>query len=496
MRKPVNIMSFSSLNNESVEKKYLKYIGAEERHQSELTELTSLAKLLSEYHIPTDNFYIFYSIPHIGKEFDILIFDENNNVINIEMKSSASYEEQKVKKQLLRNKNYLKSISSNVQLYTVNFGNNIIYKLLEDDSLSNDVMTSNNVFDQCDLYKTVSNFKPVVLQNIDFLFTPAKFLVSPFNNTEKFINNEYFLTNEQENIKKNILDGGFKLFGINASAGTGKTLLCYDIAKELLQLDNNVCIVHVGLLNDGHYTLKNKYGWKIVPIKEFNPEQYANFDYVIFDEIQHANKYSIIEIIETLLQSHVKIVMAGDPKQVISINDIGQDYVTYIEKNFGKNNLKNLTKKIRTNKQVASFIKRLFNLRDKAGSENMRYDNITVNYFNNEADGIGYAKTLLSNWNVLTYTTSMYKDEYNKIFKRLEFQNQHMVIGQEFDNVVIFMGKDYYYDNDHLKVKLQEESHYPTRMGLFENITRTRINLKIIVCNNSEVFGKCLEILE
>lgn len=496
MRKPVNILSFSSLNNESVERKYLKYIGAEERHQSELTELTSLARLLSEYHIPTDNFYIFYSIPHIGKEFDILIFDENNNVINIEMKSSASYEEQKVKKQLLKNKNYLKSISSNVKLYTVNFGNNIIYKLLEDDSLSKYELTDNNVFDQCDLYKTMSNFKPVVLQNIDFLFTPAKFLVSPFNNTEKFINNEYFLTNEQESIKKNILDGGFKLFGINASAGTGKTLLCYDIAKQLLQLGNKVCIVHVGLLNNGHYTLRNKYGWKIVPIKDFKPEQYATFDYVIFDEIQHANKYFIVEIIETLLKSHVKIVVAGDPKQVISTNDIGQEYVTYIEKNFGKNNLKNLTKKIRTNKQVASFIKRLFNLRDTAGSENMRYDSITVNYFNNEADGIEYAKTLISKWKVLTYTTSRYKDEYNKIFKRLEFQNQHMVIGQEFDNVVIFMGKDYYYDNDHLKVKLQEESHYPTRMGLFENITRTRINLKIIVCNNSEVFGKCLEILE
>lgn len=496
MRKPVNIMSFFSLNNESVERKYLKYIGAEERHQSELTELTSMAKLFSGSHIPTDNFYIFYSIPHIGKEFDILIFDENNNVINIEMKSSASYEERKVKKQLLKNKNYLKSISSNVQLFTINFGNNTIYKLLEDDSLSTYVLTSNNVFDQCDLYKTMSNFKPVVLQNIDFLFTPAKFLVSPFNNTEKFINNEYFLTNEQESIKKNILDGVFKLFGINASAGTGKTLLCYDIAKELIQLDNKVCIVHVGILNNGHYTLKNKYGWKIVPIKDFKPEQYGNFDYVIFDEIQHANKYSIIEIIETLLKSHVKIVVAGDPKQVISINDIGQDYVTYIEKNFGKNNLKNLTKKIRTNKQVASFIKRLFNLRDIAGSENMRYDNITVNYFNNETDGIEYAKTLTSNWNVLTYTTSIYKDEYNKIFKRLEFQNQHMIIGQEFDNVVIFMGKNYYYDNDHLKIKIQEESHYPTRMGLFENITRTRINLKIIVCNNSEVFGKCLEILE
>lgn len=496
MRKPVNIMSFFSLNNESVERKYLKYIGAEERHQSELTELTSMAKLFSGSHIPTDNFYIFYSIPHIAKEFDILIFDENNNVINIEMKSSASYEEQKVKKQLLKNKNYLKSISSNVQLFTINFGNNTIYKLLEDDSLSTYVLTSNNVFDQCDLYKTMSNFKPVVLQNIDFLFTPAKFLVSPFNNTEKFINNEYFLTNEQESIKKNILDGVFKLFGINASAGTGKTLLCYDIAKELIQLDNKVCIVHVGILNNGHYTLKNKYGWKIVPIKDFKPEQYGNFDYVIFDEIQHANKYSIIEIIETLLKSHVKIVVAGDPKQVISINDIGQEYVTYIEKNFGKNNLKNLTKKIRTNKQVASFIKRLFNLRDIAGSENMRYDNITVNYFNNETDGIEYAKTLTSNWNVLTYTTSIYKDEYNKIFKRLEFQNQHMIIGQEFDNVVIFMGKNYYYDNDHLKVKIQEESHYPTRMGLFENITRTRINLKIIVCNNSEVFGKCLEILE
>lgn len=496
MRKTVNIMSFSSLNDESVEKKYLKYIGAEERHQSELTELTNLANLLSEYHISTDNFYIFYSIPHIGKEFDILIFDENNHVINIELKSSASYEEQKVKKQLLKNKSYLKSISSNVKLYTFNFGNNTVYKSLDDGSLSKDVISSDNAFDHSDLYKALSNFKPVVLQDIDSLFTPAKFLVSPFNDTEKFINNEYFLTNEQENIQKKILNGGFRIFGISASAGTGKTLLCYDIAKKLIQLGHTVCIVHVGIFNDGHHTLKNRYGWKIVPIKDFNHEQYKNFDYIIFDEIQHANKYSILKIIETLLNSNVKIVVAGDPKQVININDIGQGYVDYIENNFGKSNLKTLTKKIRTNKQVASFIKRLFNLRDTAGSENMRYNNITVNYFNNETDGIKYAKTLIPSWNVLTYTTSNYDDEYNKIFKSLEFQNQHTVIGQEFDNVAFFMGKVYYYDNDHLKVKLEEESYYPTRLGLFENITRTRINLKIIVCNNSEVFGKCLEILE
>ena len=96
----------------------------------------------------------------------------------------------------------------------------------------------------------------------------------------------------------------------------------------------------------------------------------------------------------------------------------------------------------------------------------------------------------------MNYTTSRFDPEYNDAFMSKSFLNQHKAIGQEFDNVAIFMGSDYYYEHDHLKVHIDKDSYYPTRMGLFENVTRTRTNLKIIICNNEELLSNCISIIE
>lgn len=47
-----------------------------------------------------DGFYIGFSIPQIGKEFDLLRFSRNN-IINIEIKSESTLE--KIQKQQIRN---------------------------------------------------------------------------------------------------------------------------------------------------------------------------------------------------------------------------------------------------------------------------------------------------------------------------------------------------------------------------------------------------------
>ncbi len=56
-------------------------------------------------------------------------------------------------------------------------------------------------------------------------------------------------------------------FCITANAGTGKTLLMYDIAKELISLGNNILIIHCGKLNGGHSELITEYNWDIKPIR-------------------------------------------------------------------------------------------------------------------------------------------------------------------------------------------------------------------------------------
>ncbi|PEN20186.1 ATP-binding protein, partial [Bacillus wiedmannii] len=74
--------------------------------------------------------------------------------------------------------------------------------------------------------------------NLNSLFKPNNYLVSPFNSTEKFIDNQYFLNQNQMCIKDDILSifdaVSNKIVSITGEAGTGKTLLTYDIAKSLM----------------------------------------------------------------------------------------------------------------------------------------------------------------------------------------------------------------------------------------------------------------------
>ena len=91
---------------------------------------------------------------------------------------------------------------------------------------------------------------------IDELFNPSDYLVSPFNTTRKFLNNEYFLTHQQEELKTKVIESLnsseiAKFISITGGAGTGKTLLIYDIAKQLKEKGKKALIIHCGYLNDG-----------------------------------------------------------------------------------------------------------------------------------------------------------------------------------------------------------------------------------------------------
>ena len=59
---------------------------------------------------------------------------------------------------------------------------------------------------------------------------------------------------------------------IEGGAGTGKSLLLYDYAKQMLKRDSKPLIVHVAKLNKGHNNLINKYNFHIYEIKDFMKE--------------------------------------------------------------------------------------------------------------------------------------------------------------------------------------------------------------------------------
>jgi Cdc6-like AAA superfamily ATPase len=81
----------------------------------------------------------------------------------------------------------------------------------------------------------------------------------------------YFLTDLQETFKNQIKlhkPTPNTFVSIVGSAGTGKTLLTYDLVKEYIKAKKKVLIFHCGNLNSGHSILINSYNWTIAPIKK------------------------------------------------------------------------------------------------------------------------------------------------------------------------------------------------------------------------------------
>ena len=130
-----------------------------------------------------EGFYVGYKIPQIGKEFDLLRFGENY-IINIEQKSTST--DEKIIKQLKRNKYYLKCIDKEVHYFTFVSKTKTLFTLNEKDTLE--------TVDLARLIKLLKSQNFDGTKEANDFFSPSDYLVSPFNSTERFIEAEYFLT--------------------------------------------------------------------------------------------------------------------------------------------------------------------------------------------------------------------------------------------------------------------------------------------------------------
>src|SRR5690625_3786360 len=146
-----------------------------------------------------NSFSIGYKIRQIGKEFDLLRIGGNYN-LNIELKSQFTSND-KIKIQLVKNDYYLKPLKKNTYLITFIKEDHRFIEL-KDDGLT-DISTGDVLKLICD--QTI-NTDDNLTRTLDQYFDPSYYLVSPFNSTTEFIKYEYFLTAQQDEIKKELLD--------------------------------------------------------------------------------------------------------------------------------------------------------------------------------------------------------------------------------------------------------------------------------------------------
>jgi len=491
MMKRINIQSLLQAKDSLKEdgfKGYLGHYGLDIR-DAEIEDLRPLAAALKEIgcHIRTfDKFYVGYKIPQIGKEFDLLRLS-SECIVNIEIKNNST--EEKIKKQLVRNKYYLDFIGRKVLAFSYVAATNELHFLREDGELEK--TTTANLKD-CLNSQVTSD-----VEVLDELFNPSNYLVSPFNSTQRFLDGLYFLTHQQEEVKSQILEiinspKVAKFISITGSAGTGKTLLTYDIAKHLIDDKRTSLIIHCGQLNDGHRKLIES-GWTITAIKNYKNYEFSNYELVIVDEAQRVKVDQLEAIIENAKLAKCCCIFSLDKRQTLARWEAAQGVSEKIDATNPIRQYK-LSEKIRTNKELADFIKMLFNKSNLSSIPSSR--NVEINYFSTEGEAKIYLDSLdHEKWEVLRFTPSQYNNEHHDKYSDPFKKTSHQVIGQEFDGVAVTIDRFFSYAGSGELIYTGKAYYDPPQM-LFQNITRSRKKLNLVIINNEELLTRCVEILK
>ncbi len=440
-----------------------------------------------------NGYIVGYSIPQISKEFDLLRFSDDL-IVDIELKGELAEDIKytKILKQMQKNYYYLKFLNKRIKIYTF-VENDGVYEY----DYKNDKIRE---IDAEELIEVLE--EQIVSEEIDIanMFKPSNYLISPFNKTEQFIQGEYFLTSDQETTKTDILnkitEGNIKFFCVSATAGTGKTLLLYDIAKNY-RTNKDTLIVHCGKLNRGHIKLQEDYEWNIISVKDINQASVCGCIHknmvIIVDEAQRMRERQLRLLINTAIAANAFLIFSYDVEQYLSEGE-SRDIKEYLEKNYSQYSVyyKVLTNKIRTNKQIASFIHNL----KRIGSSNayLDYKDVSIEYFQTRDEAKEYVDYLseMCGWTVITYTNSQYSREPLDKLAIISDIKAHDVIGQEFDKVALIMDDNFIYDQQ--GVLNCKTNYYSTKGMFYQIVTRVVNKLKIIVLNNPPLYEKLLEI--
>ena len=398
-----------------------------------------------------DGFFFSYTIAHISKEFDLLkISGDGRCILNIELKSEA-IDEKRISKQLSQNRYYLTHISTTIYSYTYVMETNTLYNLNDRGYM--------HVCEMGELADILCKpaFSEYVEKDLDQLFRAADYLISPVDAPDKFLQGSYFLTNQQFEFKRRILDvlreeqrDPPPLITVSGSTGTGKTLLLFDLAMELSR-KKKVLILLGGKLQEGHRILDErlKKVW-IRSAEDFDTDE--DWSCILVDEGlkgSDGNSEELLERIEEL-----------DPIRL------------------------EFTGNIRINRPVYAFLRTLFNRKEK--SPGVNFSCIDVLY----AENMESAAAILDYYVEKGYHKIQLPGSGNGITEGLAEED---IVGLEIDRTAIILDERFYYDDDN-RLQARGEQGEDALTVLYEGISRTREKLCLLVEGNEELLSQVMSI--
>ena len=418
-------------------------------------ELESMKALVRELEVHMQDvhalrFFYSFQVPRLGKEFDLLQI-KNDQIVNIELKSGKVSDEA-VRKQLLQNRYYLSVQGKMIQSYTYISSQERLVRLNNHDHIVE--------ADWDQLCLALQRQSKDYEGDIEDLFQAEMYLFSPVTEPERFLNKEYFLTSQQKDIERRILDKIRKVkygyFWFSGLPGTGKTLLLYDIAMKL-SVHQKVCMIHCGETGKKWKILHDRL-LRIAFLSDSQLEECPDlkeYSAILVDEAHLLSVKELHRILE-LSEKH-PVIFSSDDEDMISDEEMDRTMIREIE-HLPDIQSFHLTNRIRTNAELSSFIQNMMHLPEKRMVR--YYPHIQVVYANDDEE----AGILLKG-----------------------YQNQ----------LVFIIDERYYYDEKgYLRGQRQKQQEPTAVRMLFHRLNEAREEFAIIVKGNEAVYEVLLDLLQ
>lgn len=495
--KPINIYALTRLNDPELMSKVERQMSGRGRNIKIREWETEGLRLFSERLQPVCSdacsltFYYSYTMQKLGKEFDLLRIADDQ-IVNIELKS-GNVSPEAIRSQLIQNRYYLSTLGKPVYYYTYISGRDMLVRL------SNSGRLVDSTFEE--LGVLLDNQDGIYTGDIEELFKEDKYLISPITDPGRFLRQEYFLTFQQRDIKKqimrNISDGHF-LQGFTGLPGTGKTILLYDIAMSMSR-KNPVCLFHFG----SHRSELQQLDERLKRIdfyycdKNTVPDVTKEYAAIFIDEGHGMGEKAFDLVCAYSRKWNAPVIISYDDALCVSEKErLGMGAAVF-EKRDDFKGFK-LTNKIRMNNELSTFLRTFLSASKMYKRE---YPNVSVAYGADTQEAMNlirfYEKEgYMFIWDSgLGIDISAMESFPGEALTRIESAS---VTGKEFDKVVMLLDDSFYYDEKRFLRNTESEAGGETSriMNLFHGLSRAKKNIALVIMGNMKLMEQIYHILQ
>lgn len=429
---------------------------------------------------------------NVVPDFDLLRFTPNS-VINIELKhQKGNTQFEKIKNKFKNQTHILKLLD--LQIYNIVF--------FADEKIC--YLYSENNFHCLNIKELISilevNNSGINTNIIDNL-SPKDYLISPIEDIDSFFAGKYYLTPDQQSIVSKITTTT-GTFGIPGIAGSGKTLIAYDVLRKI-DGKVNALFIFSGNLREKHLAVEAKFTTiKFIGAQYLSALNLDEYSIVLIDEAQRLHSSQRQHLIAWAQKNCRKatICFFYDCDQTLGPKDAGQLLSRYFEtqEKEKKAVLLPLNDNLRSNKYIAAFVKQLRNL-SKMPKSNIDLHTlreiIDIKYFKDANSAKPWINSLMNkNYTFLVPTGDNHNVASSDQFLELKNTNTHNIIGSELNNVVTYIDNSLEYSKQGL-LKKNSSEYYFTDNELYVNLSRAREKLAVAVIDNIDVYNAIIEVI-